>query len=808
MLAESKIYTAKWGCYTVSTVTNLEGAGTYTNKNEEKVSAGEVVELVATSNLGYTWLGWYDGDAKVSDDTTYTFTMLAESKIYTAKWACYTISTETNIKGAGTYTSFSEKRVTLGETINLTATTNPGYTWLGWYDGDAKVSDDTTYTFIMSALSKIFTARWACYTVSTETNLEGAGSYTNFSEKKVTLGEAINLTATTNPGYTWLGWYVGDTKTSEGTSLTYSFIMSSESKTYTAKWSKVTIESSNNSAGTVSSLNDKTYVYGENVTITATTNPGYTWLGWYDGDTKVSEGTSLTYTFTMPAENKTYTAKWIECPVVLEKNIVEAGMVRYVEDTTIIGTETTIIATTNSGYTWLGWYDGDTKVSEGTSLTYTFIMSTESRTYIAQWAKVTLGVTPSRAGSVTSLTGTYSIGDEVAVTAVTKVGYTWTGWYDGDIKVSDDATYTFTMSEESKTYTAKWIECPVVLEKNIYEAGTVSGIERTTLGIATTIIATTNMGYTWLGWYDGDTKVSEDTSLTYTFTMSEEIKTYTAKWSKVTIESNDSSAGKVSSLSDKTYVDGEEVTIIATTNLGYIWLGWYDVDNKVSDSTSYTFVMSSENKTYTARWEKSEEIQNFEFTSTATTCTIIGIKDKATINIVVPDYVTEICEAAFNGCSAAESITIPFVGAEVEWQDTQSERELFGYIFGTTSYTGGTAVRQYYYEDNSTRPQSKNYYIPSSLRNVNVRGGTIPTNSLFGCSMLTSVTIGTRVKCIRNQAFQYCEGLTTITFEDTTYWYITQDVSDPYNTIIDVTDTSANVKYLTSKYIYYYWNKK
>ena len=51
----------------------------------------------------------------------------------------------------------------------------------------------------------------------------------------------------------------------------------------------------------------------EEVTLIAETNPGYTWVGWFDGETKVSEGTSLTYTFDMPAESKTYTAKFTLC---------------------------------------------------------------------------------------------------------------------------------------------------------------------------------------------------------------------------------------------------------------------------------------------------------------------------------------------------------------------------------------------------------------------------------------------------------------------------------------------------------------
>ena len=57
----------------------------------------------------------------------------------------------------------------------------------------------------------------------------------------------------------------------------------------------------------------KTFVVGEEVAISATANLGYTWLGWYDGETKVSEADSLTFIFPMPAENKKYIARFKMC---------------------------------------------------------------------------------------------------------------------------------------------------------------------------------------------------------------------------------------------------------------------------------------------------------------------------------------------------------------------------------------------------------------------------------------------------------------------------------------------------------------
>ncbi|MGN0761337.1 MAG: InlB B-repeat-containing protein, partial [Christensenellales bacterium] len=242
-----------------------------------------------------------------------------------------------------------------GDRITLQATTNDGYTFVGWYDGGTNIADTPTATITMPASNKTYTAVWTSYTITTNTNMSGAGTYTIKNQTKVTAGKSVTITATTNNGYTWLGWYDGDTKlTGE---LSYTFTMPASSKTYTAKWSNcpVTLTKNIDEAGSVSGLEGATAV-GKSATITATTNNGYTWVGWYDGDTKLTG--ELSYTFTMPASSKTYTAKWSNCPVTLTKNIDEAGSVSGLEGATAVGKSATITATTNNGYTWVGWYDG------------------------------------------------------------------------------------------------------------------------------------------------------------------------------------------------------------------------------------------------------------------------------------------------------------------------------------------------------------------------------------------------------------------------------------------------------------------
>ena len=207
------------------------------------------------------------------------------------------------------------------------------------------------------------------------------------STNSADIGDEVTIAALTDgrEGYTFLGWYENGAKVGGESTVDYTIILPANRKIYTSEWIKVEIVKNDEEAGNVTSLT-QTYKVGDEVTVTATTNPGYTWLGWYDGETKVSEEASLTYTFTMTAESNTYMAKWMLCPVMLEKNISEAGSVSGIEEETAFGAETIITAITNPGYIFLGWYEGEEKLSESTSLTYVFIMSMERKTYTAKFA--------------------------------------------------------------------------------------------------------------------------------------------------------------------------------------------------------------------------------------------------------------------------------------------------------------------------------------------------------------------------------------------------------------------------------------
>jgi len=111
------------------------------------------------------------------------------------------------------------------------------------------------------------------------------------------------------------------------------------------------------------------------------------------------------------------------------------------------------------------------------------------------------------------------------------------------------------------------------------------------------------------------------------------------------------------------------------------------------------------------------------------------------VSIEIPTSVTSIDCGVFYDCNSLTSITLPFVGASKDC----TENTIFGYIFGA-----------YDHSDNSS-------YVPSSLKNVIIKGGTYIADYAFSnCSNLTSIEIPTSVTSIGNGAFHNCSSLTSI----------------------------------------------
>lgn len=132
------------------------------------------------------------------------------------------------------------------------------------------------------------------------TGVSGSGSTVNSGTK-------VTFTATPNKDYTVEGWYSDDKCTNKidaaGTNKTYTVTVNADTNVYvkfrTANTYTVTFSSSDDKFGTVSATNGTTSLTspatvteGDEVTFTATQNPGYTFTGWTVNDASVPSTTN------------------------------------------------------------------------------------------------------------------------------------------------------------------------------------------------------------------------------------------------------------------------------------------------------------------------------------------------------------------------------------------------------------------------------------------------------------------------------------------------------------------------------------
>lgn len=411
--------------------------------------------------------------------------------------------------------------------------------------------------------------------------------------------------------------------------------------------------------------------------------------------------------------------------------------------------EITLPASSKTGYTFNGWLDGN-EISENT-----FVWKfAEDKEYTAKFTanRYTITYIPD-GGTLESTAQTVTYDSEYVLYGISRAGYTFTGWYNEDGQFADGVWQRLTgisltahwqVNTYNVTFDANGGICETTSDAYVYDSDI-------------TLPEASRVGYTFTGWYNGGQKVTCGTwqiADDCTLTAAWQINSY-----KFTAVCDDSAHGSVSG--GGTYDYNALVTVTATSNIGYTCLGWFNGDTKLTEKSSYTFNMPAEEVTYTAKWALNAEMSYFVFSSTPTTCSVSGIYDKSVTEITVPDYVTNIEEGAFSGFSSLTSITLPFVG-ESRKTSSDTYQYPFGYIFGTNSYTGGTATAQWYYVIGAGSTYIT-YYIPSSLKTVTITGGNILYCAFASCSSLTSITIGDGVTSIGNNAFADCSSLKSIT---------------------------------------------
>ena len=356
------------------------------------------------------------------------------------------------------------------------------------------------------------------YTVNVSANPANGGTVTGGGNYQV--GQSCTVTATANSGYTFTNWSENGTIVS--TQPSYTFVVNGN-RTLVANFQAlpqnytVSVSANPTNGGTVSG--GGTYQQGQQCTVHATANTGYTFTNWTENGNVVS--TQANYTFTVNS-NRTLVANFTLQQFTITALVDPSQWAGGVEGGGVYtyGQSCTLTATPTVPYIFVNWTKNGIQVS--TNATYTFTV-TESATYVAHFVVESFTITalanPTEGGVVTG-SGTYEMLDECTVTATANEGYNFVNWTENGNVVSNEAAYTFAVTGD-RTLVANFelMTFEITASADPIEAASISGAGTYNYGEEVTLTFDRNEDWAFQNWTENGDVVSEE--MTYTFIATE-----------------------------------------------------------------------------------------------------------------------------------------------------------------------------------------------------------------------------------------------------------------------------------------------
>ena len=421
-----------------------------------------------------------------------------------------------------------------------------------------------------------------------EVTLDAVG--TSLNETTLTPDEngKITLPTPTKEGYTFDGWYIGDT-------AWHNDMIVSEDMVLTAKW-------------TIKKYNITFIVNGEPTLVQAEYNtiPSYT------GELTKPDENFYTYTFSnwQPAlvpvtKDATYTAVFspakMKFNVTLTSNIPTGGKLSGAGSYEHL-TDVYIGATINTGYTFNGWYlDGQLYNSNRNFLLSRIAEHTELE---ARYTAINYTVTyhipyDIENNNITSYT---VLDPDFVLENLSKFGSTFKGWYTSQCGGSK-VTAIDTASAANYNLYARFENTNYAITYNL-DGGTVSGHNASTYNVDTdtfTLINPTKPSHDFIGWTG--TGIDTPTMVVTITKGSSGDRSYTAHYSyfnsySVSLSSGYPGAGALTG--GGLHREGSTVTISATVNDGYEFVGWYNGSTLYSNQMTVIIADIDRNTTLTA----------------------------------------------------------------------------------------------------------------------------------------------------------------------------------------------------------------
>ena len=682
---------------------------------------------------GYKFVGWYD-NAEFNGEpiTVISAGSHGNVELY-AKWEQVTFNFVYELDG-GVNNAANPLTFTIDTFIsaltNLRSSSKDYYNFKSWTCGpeDSAVEAweaDGNASLCTYSDKYCLIAKYTPIDYSITFNL-GGGNLAETPVDKYNIETAdITLPIPSRTGYTFVGWFDNDQLSGEAIDCIP--LGSHDDKAFYAKWQTIDYaitydlnDANSVSPATNSTSNPATYTIEDAVVFEDPTRAGYKFTGWSISNINVG-----TY------GEKTITANWQIIDYDITYDLNDSNSVSHATNngtnpsTYTIEENATFAAPTRTGYEFAGWTlpsiaQGSTGAVSTTatwevvnySITYDFAIAESSNSQVVD----------NSANTVFS----YTIEDEVSFNVPTRAGYAFASW---DVSTIEKGTYG------NKTIVASWNIIDYSITYNL----------------------------------NGGTNHSDNPG------------SFTVEDLPITLKDADSEDDVFNSWRSINSIDGDKITQITTIGdkTVYALFGgteglqyslssdgtYYSVSGYTGTLTDVVIGKRYNNKPVTkissGAFKNNTNIVSIKLSNTITSigadafCGCSGLT-----GVTIDNNVTSIGYGVFSGCSSLRALTIPFVGAKAGVASGDTYQYPFGYIFGTSSYDGGVATKQYYKYSTIT------YYIPSSLKSVTVTGGNILYGAFYNCSGLTSITIPDSVTSIGSDAFYNCKGLTSVTIPD------------------------------------------
>ena len=566
-----------------------------THSNPVSYTIEDSFTLSDAEKNGYNFVGWYSDDAYTTEVTSISAGSMGAITLY-AKYevATYSITYE-NTKDAtnNNATSYTIESAT----ITLENLEKLGYTFDGWYNNGTKVTEIASG----STGNLVLAAQWT--PVSYSITYENFKDATNNNVTSYTIeSSTITLENLEKLGYTFDGWYNNGTKVTEiASGSTGNLVLA-------AQWTPVSYSITYENFKDATNNNVTSYtIESSTITLENLEKLGYTFDGWYNNGTKVTEIAAGS------TGNLILTAQWTPIGYEIKyHNIAEATHnnpdVYDVEDQPLV-----LSSASKTGYTFTGWY---TDSACQNKITEVAIGTTGELNLYAGWEIIEYTAT-FKDGNNTVKEVTFTVETESIEEPTVPAHNGYTGqWSDYELGVSDitinaeytpivyDIIYENTKDAENSNATSYTIESTTI---------TLSGLEK--------------LGYTFDGWYNNGTKVTEiEAGSTGNLTL-------TAQWTPVTYIITYENTKDVENSNAMSYtIESAPIILSDLEKLGYTFDGWYNNGTKVTEiatgsTGNLTLTAQWTPVTYTISYENTKGAINNNATSYTIECDTINLDD-------------------------------------------------------------------------------------------------------------------------------------------------------------------------------------